>query len=664
MRRKHLLSAIPIMAGLLFAYACTKTENIAIPTVTGFTPTSGLPGTVVTITGTNFDKDIANNLVMIAGLQAEVTDASATSITATVSASAQPNTAGKVTVTAKGLTAVSADNFSVTAVPPVATTTITGEITADTHWTADQHYLLSGYVYVTSGHTLTIDAGTIIKGDKVTKGALIIEQGAKIMAAGTADKPIIFTSNQPQGQRNYGDWGGVILCGKAPVNWIAAPYNDGQHGTTKVASGMGQVEGGPRSLYGGTDAHDNSGTMQYVRIEFGGVAFSQDNEVNGMTLCGIGDGTTLDHIQVSFAGDDSYEFFGGTLQAKYLISHRTLDDDFDTDNGFAGAVQFGISLRDPNVADQSGSKAFESDSYQGGTVTDGTLPTQAVFSNMTVVGGVVNPNSTAYDPNFVSAIQLRKGSRMALGNSVVISHPVGILLSNENTTGQSWSTLGQSLVDVIHIQNNYFGGIPTNATRVLYGIEPVNDAATADFDKNVVIVTNNIRSRTPTYETVGATDANGKSNLAPYIDSVTYVSWFQSQNGGSSYTGPYSWLGSNTWYNVDVNNRQVYTAQTGVRLTSPFNLTAPNFFPTSTSPITVATLTGTGPGKDASGTVPAGTNGSNALAKVSPIFTGVFNKDFFDKTVDYIGAFKSGGTDWTAQWTNWDPNNADYGDAY
>jgi hypothetical protein len=411
--------------------------------------------------------------------------------------------------------------------------------------------------------------------------------------------------------------------------------------------------------------------MQYVRIEFGGVAFSQDNEVNGLTFAGVGDGTTIDHIQVSFAGDDSYEWFGGTVNSKYLICHRGLDDDFDTDCGFSGSVQFGICLRDPNVADQSGSKAFESDSYQGGTVTDGTIPTQAVFSNITVVGGVTSPNSNSYDPQFVSAIHMRKGSRLAIGNSVFTAHPVGILLSNEGVAGQSWNALPtpQSLVDVIHIQNNYFGGMPTLSTRIVYGIQPVNSAATANMDKNVVIVTNNIRSRTPTYETAGATNGAGASNLAPYVDSVTYATWFQSAGSGPSYSGPYKWLGSNTWYDLDVNNRFVYTEQTGVRLTSPFNLTAPNFFPTSTSPITVNTLTGTGAGYDASGKAPAGSvgvanpNGTNALAKIPTNFTGVFNVSVFDK-VDYIGAFKAGGTDWTLQWTNWDPNNADYGVAY
>jgi hypothetical protein len=665
MRKKLLLLAVPLMATLLYLQSCTKTEQVALklPTIASFTPTSGLPGATVTITGTNFDANPANNLVTFGGIQATVTAASTTSLTTTVPASAVAGTAGKITVTALGLTAISTDNFSVTATPPVTTTTVTGDISADTHWTADMHILLSGYVYVTSGHTLTIDAGTIIKGDKVTKGALIVEQGAKIIAIGTAAKPIVFTSNQTAGQRNYGDWGGVILCGKAPVNWIAAPYNDGQHGTNKVASGMGQIEGGPRSLYGGTDAHDNSGTMQYVRIEFGGVAFSQDNEVNGMTLAGVGDGTIIDHMQVSFAGDDSFEWFGGTVNSKYLIAHRGLDDDFDTDCGFSGTVQFGVALRDPNVADQSGSKAFESDSYQGGTVTDGSIPTSCVFSNMTVVGGVVSPTSTAYDPQFVSAVHLRKGSRLALGNSVVIAHPAGILISDEGVAGQSWSKLGQNLPDVLLLQNNMFGGIPTNSTRVAYGLVPINNAATANFDKNVVIVTNNIRSRTPTFETAGSTNGTGTSSLAPYVDSVTYATWF-SQTGASAYTGPYNWLGSNTWYNLATNNRYFYTAQTGVRLTNPYNLTGPNFFPTSSSPITVTTGPATGVGIDATGATPKGTNGSNAFTKVAPSFTGRFNNAFLDKTVGYIGAFGFGQADWTSQWANWDPNNTDYGSAY
>ena len=229
------------------------------------------------------------------------------------------------------------------------TVEVKDSISSDTHWTCDKQYLLKGYVYVTNGTTLTIDPGVIVRGDKNTKGSLIIERGAKIMAIGTAAAPIVFTSAQPAGQRSYGDWGGVILCGKAPVNWTA---------------GQAQVEGGPRSIYGGTDPADNSGTLRYVRIEFPGIAFSPNNEINGLTLCGVGTGTSIDHIQVSYSGDDSYEWFGGTVNAKYLVAFAGWDDDFDTDNGYAGNNQYGIGLRDPFAADQSGSKAFESDSSE------------------------------------------------------------------------------------------------------------------------------------------------------------------------------------------------------------------------------------------------------------------------------------------------------------
>ena len=182
---------------------------------------------------------------------------------------------------------------------------------------------------------LTIEPGTIIKGDKLTKGTLIVKPGAKIMAEGSATKPIVFTSSSAKGSRNYGDWGGIILLGKAPVNKTPAT-----------------IEGENVSTFGGTDAADNSGTLKYVRIEFAGIAFETDKEINGLTFGGVGSGTTIDYVQVSYSGDDAYEWFGGSVNAKHLISYRTLDDDFDTDWGFSGNVQYAMALRDPAVADQ------------------------------------------------------------------------------------------------------------------------------------------------------------------------------------------------------------------------------------------------------------------------------------------------------------------------
>lgn len=149
---------------------------------------------------------------------------------------------------------------------------ITGNVTLD----KSKVYLLSGWVYVATGGTLTIPAGTVIRGDKTTVGAIIVEPGGKLIANGTEAEPIVFTSNQGVGNRNAGDWGGIILLGKAPTNQTNP-----------------KIEGGPRSIYGGTDPNDNSGILKYVRIEFPGVAFAPNQEINGLTLGGAGAGTTL-----------------------------------------------------------------------------------------------------------------------------------------------------------------------------------------------------------------------------------------------------------------------------------------------------------------------------------------------------------------------------------
>ncbi|MBK8499803.1 MAG: hypothetical protein IPL52_13545 [Flavobacteriales bacterium] len=171
---------------------------------------------------------------------------------------------------------------------------VQGNITANTTWSNSNKYLLKGFVYVEDGATLTVQPGTIIKGDKPTKGSLIIKRGGKIMADGTASQPIVFTSNQAAGSRDRGDWGGIIICGRAPHNQPSDPT----------------VEGGPDAFYGGTDAADNSGVLRYVRIEFAGIAFQPNQEINGLTLGAVGSGTTIEHVQVSYSGDDSYEWFG------------------------------------------------------------------------------------------------------------------------------------------------------------------------------------------------------------------------------------------------------------------------------------------------------------------------------------------------------------------
>lgn len=295
--------------------------------------------------------------------------------------------------------------------------TVSGDITSNTTWTSNNIYLLSGFVYVTNNAELTIEPGTIIKGEKSTKGSLIITRGSRILADGTASQPIIFTSNEPVGTRTYGDWGGLIILGRATINDPA--------GEKVIEGGLDPVKG----LYGGTDDADNSGILRYVRIEFPGIAFQPNNEINGLTLGGVGNGTTIDYVMVSYSGDDSYECFGGTVNAKHLIAYRGLDDDFDTDFGFRGKMQFLVALRDSNVADVSGSNGFESDNDATGSTNNPM--TQPIYSNVTIVGPLATP-STQINSNFKRGAHLRRSCKTSIFNSAIAGFPTGLLVDGAN----------------------------------------------------------------------------------------------------------------------------------------------------------------------------------------------------------------------------------------
>lgn len=295
---------------------------------------------------------------------------------------------------------------------------VKGDISTNVKWTADKIYFLKGTVYVTSGATLTIEPGTIIKGDKVTKGALVISRGGKIMAEGTVDKPIVFTSAQPAGARREGDWGGLILLGKAPVN----------QGTDVSIEGIAD-DGSGKGKYGGNDAHDNSGVLKYVRVEFAGIPLSPDNEINGITFGGVGDGTTVDYVQVYRSGDDSFEWFGGTVNAKHLLAIDGWDDDFDTDFGYSGKIQFAVGQRLIVTADQSGSNGFESDN--DGSGSNLTPKTSAIFSNITIIGPIAaSGDKGKQNANFQHAAQIRRNSSISTFNSVFAGFPEGIYIDD------------------------------------------------------------------------------------------------------------------------------------------------------------------------------------------------------------------------------------------
>ena len=409
---------------------------------------------------------------------------------------------------------------------------ISGVISTSRHY-AKGKYILKGYVYVTEGATLTFEPGCLIQGSTQEKGALIIERGAKLIASGTAANPIVFTSGQPAGSRSPGDWGGIILLGKAPTNRPLDPAPT--------------IEGGVGRQYGGTDPLDESGILRYVRIEFAGIAAEPGSEINGLTMGGVGSGTIIENVQVSFGNDDAFEFFGGTVNAKNLVAFATADDDFDFDFGYSGKIQFAVSCRKPDFVDGGDAgNGIECDNDGSGSLA--SPRTKPQLSNFTFIGPN-NATGTAANHNFSN--RWRRSAQFIVRNSILMGHPdAGFSLESDATL------------------NDYY----------------VNN--TSEFRNNLV-----------------------HANSTPY------------KSGNAA-------IATNAQLQAKAESEGciTYTDAAGIMLTSPFYSTTPDFLPQAGSP---------------------------ALAGAN--FTGM--NAYFTATT-YRGAF--GATNWTTNWTNWDPQNTVY----
>lgn len=460
--------------------ACTNDdEPDAVLSITAVSPASAPIGSAVTITGTQFSATPASNTVTFGGnAVAQVTGASTTSLTVLVPANAQ---SGTITVATGGQTATSTQAFTLSARPVVP---VSGTITTSTTWTAGNIYELRGLVNVTNNAELTIQPGTIIKGalrsadpsGQQNGATLIIRPGSRLNAVGTAANPIVFTSVQPAGQRSRGDWGGIFLIGKAPIN---------QSGNVAIEGGVGGTTGTFN------EPTDNSGTLQYVRIEFCGIALVANSESNGLTMYGVGSGTTIDHIQVSYGGDDAFEWFGGTVNLKNLIAFRNFDDDWDTDFGYTGKVQYGVSLRDPNVADVSGSNGFESDNFNSGAPATGpnaglplTAPVFANFSNFVFSGAPSTANTSGGSGPYQSGMHLRRNTSISIFNSLVFGYPEGLRLDAQ--PGLT-NTLDNALAGNLQLR----GLVIANTITPVRGAQGItNDQAIAFF--NTAAFTNKV----------------------------------------------------------------------------------------------------------------------------------------------------------------------------
>lgn len=329
---------------------------------------------------------------------------------------------------------------------------LSGRIDTDRTLRAGNIYKLRGIVYVVNGAKLTIEPGVTIQGEKASRGTLVVTRGTQLLADGTVDKPIVFTSDASSPAS--GDWGGIVILGRAKTN---AAFN-GVAGVGEIEGGVNNAEG--LGLYGGADDNDNSGILKFVRVEYAGYAFLPDKELNGITFGAVGKGTVVDHVQVSHAADDSFEFFGGAVDCKHLIAYKGLDDDFDTDNGYSGRVQFAIGFRDSLVADISGSNGFESDNDAGGSTTN--PQTSAIFSNVTLVGPRASLSNQG-NSNYKRGLHIRRNSAISVCNSIVMGWPTGWYL--DASTGAATDLNLASSSPKAVFSNNILAG---NNTQINY----------------------------------------------------------------------------------------------------------------------------------------------------------------------------------------------------
>ncbi len=271
---------------------------------------------------------------------------------------------------------------------------IQGRLATTLNLTNDHYYVLRGAVFVDPGGVLNIQAGTTVAGELATLGTLVVVPGGRINALGTASQPVVFTSDQAVGNRNRGDWGGLIINGRAPLN---------------VPGGIAIGEG-DTGEYGGNDPNDNSGILRYVRVEFAGIEFSPDNELNGIAFQGVGRGTTVDYVQVKMNRDDGVEFFGGTVDIKHAVLNGIRDDSLDWTFGWSGRVQY-------LVAQQRGDDADMGIEADNNDINNNLLPrSNPTIYNITLVG---DPSTTFGNESNVGMV-LRRGTAATIRNAVIV----------------------------------------------------------------------------------------------------------------------------------------------------------------------------------------------------------------------------------------------------
>jgi hypothetical protein len=366
---------------------------------------------------------------------------------------------------------------------------VTQDITTNTTWTNDKTYTLKGFIHVANGATLTIQPGTKIMGDFATLGSsLFILRGAKINAVGTAENPIVFTSSRAAGQRQPGDWGGLILIGNARINRSSTVQLEGSGSVTGNASGTNY----PVTYSGGTADDDNSGTLSYVRVEFAGFAPATDQELNSFTFAAVGSGTRISYLQAMSGLDDSFEFFGGALVGDHLVSYEAGDDHFDMSEGFRGKLQYLIALQTTQLTPRTGSgslatdpQGIENDGCNGSGCDQGfnspplNIP---VVANFTLVG--TGDAATSGGSGGIG-MMLRRGTGGYYVNGVVARYPRGgVSLRDADTYTRAGATAITDLATAdLGVKNVVF----TDNAVVFQGANGSNVQNSLDLTGNALV---------------------------------------------------------------------------------------------------------------------------------------------------------------------------------
>lgn len=290
-----------------------------------------------------------------------------------------------------------------------------GDFSTEVSLDATKTYKLTGMVKIKAGGKMTIPAGTRIEGVGGTSAAIIVEQGGQIFINGTASAPVVMTSGLATKSR--GDWGGLVICGKASCN---------------SGGGMSEVGDVP---YGGTIDNDNSGTIRYLRIEYSGAAFNSEKEYNGFSLFGVGNGTTIENVQIFENADDGIEFYGGTVNVSNLIIAHVEDDMLDWTEGWRGTVTNVFGKNDQGF----GNRGIEADNWE--TDNAATPTSNPTITNMTLIGSGDQGNEP-------QGIELRRGTKANINNVVLKNWKIGVRVSGDISQGFTTNNGGIAVTNV------------------------------------------------------------------------------------------------------------------------------------------------------------------------------------------------------------------------